>query len=81
MPKQEMDNLAKELGRLTGVMEGVIKSNDSNTAEIKHFNQFMYEAKGAQTERDKHYKRVKHTAVGSAIVSLGALIKVVLGHA
>lgn len=80
MPKDSIEQLAKEVGKLTGVMEGVVKSTDSNTAEIKHFNQFMYEAKGAQVERDRHYKRVKHGAAASVVMSIGAIYKAFMGH-
>lgn len=75
MPKKEMDNLAEKIGKLTGVMEGVIKSNDANTAEQRIFNKWMHESKGAQTERDKHYKRVKHGTFASIIISICAAIK------
>lgn len=81
MPKESMDNLTHELGKLTGVMEGVIKSNDQNTAEIKVFNAFMHKSTGAQEERDKHYKRVKHGSIATAVVSVITAIKAfALGH-
>lgn len=81
MTKDSMDRLTHEVGKLTGVMEGVIKSNDHNTAEIKIFNAYMNKSSGAQEERDKHYKRVKHTSIGAIIMSLCAAIKTfALGH-
>lgn len=80
MSKDSMDRLTHEVGKLTGVMESVIKSNDHNTAEIKIFNAFMHKSAGAQEERDKHYRRVKHTSVASIVVAVGAGVKAFLGH-
>lgn len=77
MPQESIDRLTHEVGKLTGVMEGVIKSQDNNTVEIKHLSAYMNKTQGATEERDKHYKRVKHTAVGSAIIAVGTLIRTV----
>lgn len=77
MPK---DSFERELGRLIGAMEAVTKATNDNTAEIRHVNAYMNKTIGATEERDKHYKRVKHTAIGSLILSAGSLIKVLLGH-
>jgi exosome complex RNA-binding protein Rrp4 len=80
MAKDEMRDLAEKIGKLTGTMEGVIKSNDHNTAEIKQFNAYMHKSIGATEERDKHYKRVKHGTMASIIMAFGACLKTFIGH-
>lgn len=82
MQKDNVIELVSQLGKLTGVMEGVIKSQDNNahetrnnTAEIKHLSAFMNKTQGASEERDKHYRRVKHTSISSMCLAIGALIK------
>ncbi len=70
------------VGELKGEFKTLTDATKLNTAEIKQFNQYMYKTIGATEERDKHYRRVKHTAIGSIIISGGTLIKAFLfGHA
>lgn len=68
------------VGELKGEFKALTDATKINTAEIKQFNQYMYKTTGAQEERDKHYKRVKHTAVGSIILAVGSFIKAFAGH-
>lgn len=78
--------LTHQVGKLTGVMEGLIKANDFNSAAMKDnthttsiLSNFMHETMGAEKEREKSYKRVKHGTVATAFISVGAIIKAFWG--
>lgn len=87
MPKDNIEQLAKEVGKLTGVMEGVIRSQDNNaeqtranTAEIKQFTAFMYKSIGAQEERDKRSRNVKRVSIGGLCLAIISMAKAFAGH-
>lgn len=75
MAKEEMKDLTFHIGKLTSAVESLDANTKTNTAEIKVFNAYMHKNIGATEEREKHYKRVKHTAIGSIIVACGTLIR------
>lgn len=75
MPK---DNIIQfQVGELTGALKAVTKATEDNTKVLETVTAYMHKTMGANEERDKHYRRIRHTAVGSAIIAVGTLIRTV----
>lgn len=80
MPDKKMNEFIFQVGELTGATKSLNKATEINTAEIKKLSDYMQQNIGATEERDKSYKRMKHTSVGSVCIAVSALLKAFLGH-
>ena len=65
------------VGELKGALKAVAEATKDNTEVLKTVTAYMHKTIGATEEREKNYRRVKHTAFGSVVISVGVLIRAI----